>query len=55
MKVTNKKFTEDNVFIKSCELANTEPTSRQASKFRMGKGCAFKFKHQAANILSGAK
>jgi hypothetical protein len=51
--MTNKEFKKDNVFIKACELANVDTTTRQASKFRMGKGSAFKFKHQAANIISG--
>ena len=54
MRITNAKFkTADSVFMKSCELANTEPTTRQVSKFRQCKGIAFKFKHKAANIISG--
>jgi hypothetical protein len=50
---TNRKFTQNRIFIKACELAGVEPTTRQASKFRSGRGISFKFKHKAANILSG--
>jgi hypothetical protein len=54
--MTNKDFSrKDSVFFKACELADTDSTPRQASKFRMGKGIAFKFKHKAANIISGQK
>lgn len=40
-KVTNKKFSENKLFQKACTLAGVEPTARQASKFRNGKGLAF--------------
>ena len=53
LKMTNKEFSEkDQVFIKSCELAETKPTTRQASKFRMGKGKAFKYKNKAITLCS---
>lgn len=42
-KVTNKKFAEmDEAFKNACIKANIQPTKRQASKFRRGKGIAFK-------------
>ena len=42
-KQTNKEFAAKNEdFIQRCEKAKVEPTKRQASKFRMGKGSAFK-------------
>ena len=41
--VTNKAFsTDDGFFKKACDVAGVEATTRQASKFRMGKGLAFK-------------
>jgi hypothetical protein len=48
---TNKEFAKENdLFRAACEMAqeehkNLKPTKRQASKFRRGKGIAFKFKH----------
>jgi hypothetical protein len=42
-KQTNKEFASKNEdFIRRCEAAKVKPTKRQASKFRMGKGSAFK-------------
>lgn len=42
-RITNKMFMENNeVFKTCCERMEIEPTLRQASKFRMGKGTAFK-------------
>jgi hypothetical protein len=40
--ITNKMFKNDENFVKFCKKAGIEPTARQASKFRMGKGLAFK-------------
>ena len=40
--ITNKEFKSDGNFVKACEKAGIEPTARQASKFRMGKGLAYK-------------
>lgn len=41
--VTNRKFAEnDTIFNSSCSEAGVNPTKRQASKFRLGKGIAFK-------------
>lgn len=41
--MTNKKFAqEDKAFKKACEAVGARPTQRQASKFRNGKGAAFK-------------
>jgi len=42
--VTNRQFKDDVYFIRCCQGANIKPTKRQASKFRRGKGLAFKFK-----------
>lgn len=40
---TNKTFAKENeVFIKACEKVGIKATSRQASKWRMGIGKAFK-------------
>jgi hypothetical protein len=42
---TNKTFSiTDEVFKKACEAAGVQNTVRQASKFRMGKGSAYKHK-----------
>jgi hypothetical protein len=42
-RVTNKMFsTEDGFFKKACEVAGIKVTTRQASKFRLGKGLAYK-------------
>ena len=38
---TNKSFTSDPEFIAACARAGVEPTARQASKYRNGKGAAF--------------
>ena len=43
--MTNKQFAETDVkFKNACEKAGTPATARQASKFKMGKGLAFKNK-----------
>ncbi len=39
---TNAQYAKEDVFIKRCENAGVKPTTRQASKFRMGKGSAYK-------------
>jgi hypothetical protein len=38
----NRQFTSNSDFKAACEAAGVQPTKRQASKFRMGKGRAFK-------------
>ena len=41
--MTNRKFAkEDTAFQKACEVNGVRPTTRQASKYRNGKGAAFK-------------
>lgn len=46
--MTNKQFSEDNFFVACCKAAcnlgqgKIHPTVRQASKFRMKKGLAYK-------------
>jgi len=43
--IPNKVFCKtDPAFIAACDNAGVNPTSRQASKWRMGKGSAFKAK-----------
>jgi len=43
--MNNREFAEkDEQFKKCCELAKVKPTKRQASKFRRGKGLAYKAK-----------
>lgn len=41
--MTNTEFTKDVVFQKACAIAKTEPTRRQASKWRNKKGAARKY------------
>lgn len=41
--MTNKQFSLTNLtFIQACEEAKLPPTTRQASRWRMGKGKAYK-------------
>jgi hypothetical protein len=41
--ITNRQMAQsDTTFIDCCKQANVKPTVRQASKFRMGKGAAYK-------------
>jgi len=48
MKETNAKFAKDNrAFAIACGLAKTPVTTRQASKYRRGKGKAIKLKTKA--------
>ena len=51
-KETNKQYGGSNQeFAKFCEKAEIKPTARQASKFRNGKGAAFKMsKHKGERI-----
>ena len=42
-KQTNRDFAKNEDFIQRCEKAKVQPTKRQASKFRLGKGSVFKF------------
>ena len=52
MKDTNKFFAEhDEVFKKACEIAGVDPTPRQASKYRMKRGSAYKWKKVAITEL----
>lgn len=40
--MTNKEYAKkDKMFIECCKLVGVEPTTRQASKFRNGKGIVF--------------
>jgi len=47
MRVTNEAFSKDVLFQESCKLAKVEPTKRQASKWRAGKGRARPFRMKA--------
>ena len=50
---TNQEFARtDRVFRIACELANIEPTARQASKFRNCKGTAIKYQGRAAKAVT---
>jgi hypothetical protein len=40
--VTNAMFMKNEAFVKACENVNLKVTKRQASKWRMNKGKAFK-------------
>ena len=44
--LTNKKFSENKLFMACCKAAEVEPTTRQASKFRMKKGSAYAARHR---------
>lgn len=47
-KITNTMFARENeLFRKSCEAAGIEPTPRQASRWRNGKGKAIRFRSLA--------
>lgn len=49
---TNKEYAEDNnSFGKACVIANAKVTTRQASKFRRGRGIAWKVINGAFNPL----
>ncbi len=51
--ITNAKFAkEDKTFIKMCNNATVKATKRQASKFRMKKGIAWKVKNMGLAPLS---
>lgn len=53
--MANKTFAKTNpLFLKSCELAKVQPTVRQASKFRMGKGTAFEWAADARHAKEAA-
>lgn len=41
--MTNKEMKNDQSFIDKCEKAKVNPTKRQASKFRNGRGKLYKF------------
>lgn len=49
---TNKWFAlTDEVFRRACELAKLPATSRQASKYRAGRGTAYKFRAAAVRAI----
>lgn len=49
MDTINSAYTLQPDFIRACKLANTEPTKRQASRFRSGKGRAYKVARKVEN------
>jgi hypothetical protein len=52
----NRMFSEGNkVFKRACKLADTKPTIRQASKFRMDKGLAYTKKRVAIIQIENEK
>lgn len=50
--MTNRDFAETPVFKKVCGLAKTKATTRQASKFRMGRGLAIPFQAMARTLIN---
>jgi hypothetical protein len=48
MTLTNKQFSTSESFVKACEAVDVKATSRQASKWRMGKGLAWKRSRERA-------
>jgi len=53
MRPTNTMFAKDDkIFREACKIAVIEPTPRQASKWRNGKGLARKFKGQVNLLLT---
>ena len=42
----NKATLENEIFLKSCEMAGVTPTKRQASKWNNKKGAAYKGRHK---------
>jgi hypothetical protein len=56
MKQSLKMMAETNTtFQKACKIANCNPTKRQASKFRNGKGIAWKVGKGLAEPLTDPK
>ena len=50
MELNNREFSQqDDHFRKCCKEAGTEPTTRQASKFRKKRGKAYQFKNKVVN------
>jgi len=53
IEATNKEFAKASVlFLKACELAGIEPTTRQASRFLNHNGKAYKFYNEAKKALT---
>ena len=51
--ITHKEFAaSDALFLKACEEANTKPTKRQASKFRLKRGLAYGKIGDAKSIMA---
>jgi hypothetical protein len=56
MKLTNQQYAQQNeVFKEACFLASCEPTKRQASKFRLGVGSAYKYRKEAVILVEQRK
>jgi hypothetical protein len=51
---TNKEYSKREDFIALCVAANVEPTTRQASKFRLKKGKAYNTAFQGRRIVLDA-
>ena len=52
MRETNDEFSKRRIFARACELADVDPTTRQASKYRRGRGMAIKFRVKASWLHS---
>jgi len=54
--MTNRKYCKENaIFKEACSLATVDPTRRQASKFRLGKGRAIHCLNEAKEIVNKPK
>lgn len=49
--MTNAEYKNENLFINACQKAEIPPTIRQASKFRNGKGLAYKTSAGMVKVL----
>ena len=50
--MNNREFMTDSNFINACDNAGIPVTKRQASKFRQGKGLAYKLKNKEVQYVS---
>ena len=56
MRLTNQDYAQQNeVFREACHIAGVEATKRQASKFRLGVGTAYKYRKEAVILVEQRK
>jgi hypothetical protein len=51
----NRQTLHDPLFLKACELAQIQPTHRQASKWNNGYGKALRFRREARAAIRAAE